>query len=485
MSDLNARFGRYEIIDEIGRGAMGRVYRARDPLIDRTVAVKAILASGAEETEAFRARFRQEAQAAGRLAHPGIVTIYDVGEQDDTHTPFIVMEFVAGRTLSAAVNDAGPPLSLDTRLDLISQVADALDCAHRAGIVHRDIKPANILVTPEGRAKIADFGVAKSSLTQAQVTVAGSMLGTPSYMSPEQVEGKPADGRSDLFSLGVILYWILTDHLPFDGESTGEILFKVMSRGHAQPSTLNPAFSPEFDRVVARALAKNPDDRYQSGRELHDDIESLRAGREVRWAGSAPVPASAVAPVPAATEAGIPLGWITNPALAAASSAETTLVDPPLARRARDTAVGVHRAWKWTLAPAAAVVLVVGMSLSLGMTMARTATLKLALSGQLPSGKVTVWMDERTIASGTVESRTVAGIRPSAVGSYYHELRVPPGPHRIRVMVVGTNNPYDETRQVEATLQSGGTYALYMQCGQRRDTGTLDLKLYRLAAGTP
>src|SRR5262245_8647563 len=523
MPDPIVRFGRYEILDEIGRGAMGVVYRARDPLIDRIVAVKAVHAPGPEEAEAFRARLRQEAQAAGRLAHPGIVTIYDVGEQDDTRTPYIVMEYVAGRTLSAAVNDTQPPLSLDVRLDLIQQVAEALDNAHRAGIVHRDIKPANILVTPEGRAKIADFGVAKLRLTQSQMTIAGSMLGTPSYSSPEQVEGKAVDGRSDLFSLGVILYWILTDRLPFDGESTGEILFKVMAKEHALPSAINPALPREFDRVVTRALAKNPDDRYQSGQALRDDSEAVR-GDEGRI--EAPVATKPLTPMSMPAASGEATSGRIASAPAAASAADKTLVLPPpateatspgrsiatadvgpvgdmakflvqktltlmllvvglavdfaatLPRRARDAAAGVHRAWMWTrsLRPVqqgivftAAFVAMGGIGVSLGLSIANTATLKLALSGNLVSGKVTVWMDERTIVNGTVESRTakLAGILPRTEGSYYRELRVPPGAHKIRVRVVGTNNPYDETRHIEATLRQQQTYALYMRCGKR------------------
>jgi serine/threonine protein kinase len=282
MTGPMARLGRYEIVEEIGRGAMGVVYRARDPVIDRTVALKAINATGSGETESFHLRFRQEAQAAGRLSHPGIVTIYDVGEQDDSRAPYIVMEYVAGRTLWATVNEADPPLPLDARLDLVQQVAEALDCAHREGIVHRDIKPTNILVTPEGRAKIADFGVAKLHVSQSQMTVAGGVLGTPSFMSPEQVEGKPADGRSDLFSLGVILYWILTGRMPFDGESPGEILFKIVSKEPTPPSAIYPSIPREFDRVLARALAKNPDDRFQSGLDLRVEIEALRQGQAER-----------------------------------------------------------------------------------------------------------------------------------------------------------------------------------------------------------
>lgn len=270
MIDRMERLGRYEILGEIGRGAMGVVYRARDPLIDRIVALKAIAVPGlnSREAEGFRTRFPREAQAAGRLSHPGIVTIYDVGEQEATQTPYIVMEYIAGRTLSTAVVDADQPLPLDSSLDLIKQVAEALDYAHREGIVHRDVKPANILVTSQGRAKIADFGVAKLRLTQSQMTNAGDLLGTPSFMSPEQVDGKPADGRSDLFSLGVILYWIVTGQMPFDGESPGELLLKILAKEHTPPSQINPSLGLQFDYVLGRVLAKRPEDRYQTGQNL-------------------------------------------------------------------------------------------------------------------------------------------------------------------------------------------------------------------------
>jgi serine/threonine-protein kinase len=530
-----ARLGRYEIIEEIGRGAMGVVYRARDPVIDRTVALKAINATGSGETESFHLRFRQEAQAAGRLSHPGIVTIFDVGEQEDTRTPYIVMEFVAGRTLSAAVNDASPPLSRDDRLDLIQQVAEALDCAHKEGIVHRDIKPANILVTREGRAKIADFGVAKLRLTQSQMTVVGGVLGTPSFMSPEQVEGKPADGRSDLFSLGVILYWIITGRMPFDGDSPGEILFKIVSKEPTPPSVIHPALSPEFDRVLARALAKNPDDRYPTGQALRDDIEALRQERAGRVEAGSQVPATTASGALAPTER-----IATAPAVR--SAAEKTVILPPptavstspgqsiakadvgpvaefakivvqktlallllllglavdfaatLPRRMREAAAGVHRAWKWTrsLRPlqqagviTVAVVLVVGIGVSLGLSMFDTATLKIALSGDLMAGKVSVWMDDRQIANGAVESRTVklAGILPRTEGNYYRELRVPPGIHTIRVRVVGTKDPYDETRQIAATLRQDASYTMYVRCGSRWESNTMTLKLYWVGAG--
>ncbi|MGB8831486.1 MAG: serine/threonine-protein kinase, partial [Candidatus Sulfotelmatobacter sp.] len=197
------RFGRYEVLAELGRGAMGVVYKARDPKINRTVAIKTISMAGqaAEEEREYRERFYREAEAAGRISHPGIVTIFDVGEEPETHEPYIVMEYVGGRSLDRLLTEEARKVRLGTALQLARELAEALDCAHSQGVVHRDLKPANILITEDGHAKIADFGVAKLNL--ANHTLAGRALGTPAYMSPEQLNGEAVDGRSDLFSLGV------------------------------------------------------------------------------------------------------------------------------------------------------------------------------------------------------------------------------------------------------------------------------------------
>jgi len=217
------RLGRYEIIAELGRGAMGTVYRARDPKIDRIVALKTITVAGVRpaDEEEYRQRFFREAQAAGKLSHSGLVTIFDVGEDEKSKTPFIVMEFIEGKTLEEL--GRGERLPTETALGLIQQIAEALDYAHGRKIIHRDIKPANIIVTGEGRAKITDFGIAKLAMTQ--FTQPGQVLGTPAYMAPEQLSGGAVDGRSDLFSLGVILYWLLTGDKPFAGVTTTAVSF--------------------------------------------------------------------------------------------------------------------------------------------------------------------------------------------------------------------------------------------------------------------
>jgi hypothetical protein len=269
------RFGRYEILGELGRGAMGVVYKARDPQIDRMVAVKTIALRGQDEEaeKEFRMRFQNEAQAAGRLHHPGIVAVFDVGEDSETHDPYIVLEYVNGEALNRILARERK-LPLDRALQLTQELAEALDYAHAQGVTHRDIKPGNILVTEDGRPKIADFGIAKLNL--ANLTIPGKLLGTPAYMAPEQLSGTAADGRSDLFSLGVILYAMVTGHSPFQGDSATTVCFKVANREPVPPSALDLNLPRGLDPVIARAMAKDPKRRYQRGSELAAAIAQLR-----------------------------------------------------------------------------------------------------------------------------------------------------------------------------------------------------------------
>ena len=269
------RFGRYEIVAELGRGAMGVVYKARDPQIDRLVAVKTVSLWGQEpeEEKEFRLRFANEAQAAGRLHHPGIVSVFDVGEDPENQDPFIVLEYVSGESLQRILARE-KKLPLPNALKLAEELADALDYAHAQGVVHRDIKPANILVTEDGHAKIADFGIAKLNL--AHFTLPGKVLGTPAYMAPEQLSGEGSDGRSDLFSLGVILYVMVTGHSPFPGSSATTVCFKVANREPVAASALDMTLPPQIDALISRAIAKNPEERYQHGSELADDLRMLQ-----------------------------------------------------------------------------------------------------------------------------------------------------------------------------------------------------------------
>jgi eukaryotic-like serine/threonine-protein kinase len=275
------RFGRYEVVAELGRGAMGVVYKARDPQIDRFVAVKTVSLRGQnqDEEKEFLRRFMNEAQAVGRLHHAGIVSIFDVGEHEvdgdpSNCEPYIVLEYVAGEALNRLLARE-KKLPLAKALQIAEEIAEALDYAHAQGVIHRDIKPGNILVTEDGHPKIADFGIAKMNL--AHFTVPGRVLGTPAYMAPEQLSGEGVDARSDLFSLGVILYVMTTGQSPFHGDSATTVCFKVANREPVAASALDLNLPPELDHVIARAMAKDPEQRYQRGADFAEDLRQLQA----------------------------------------------------------------------------------------------------------------------------------------------------------------------------------------------------------------
>ncbi|HSR11703.1 MAG TPA: serine/threonine-protein kinase, partial [Thermodesulfobacteriota bacterium] len=265
--------GRYQISGELGHGAMGVVYRGRDPLIDRPVAIKTIRfdrLSGEGEIQNLKERFFTEARAAGGLSHPEIVTIFDVGE--DRGLSYIAMEYVAGEMLSGytAPERLLPPARV---LEIIAGVAEALDFAHRHGIVHRDVKPANIMITPEGHIKVMDFGIAKvASSTQTQ---AGSVLGTPSYMSPEQIRGEDLDGRSDLFSLGSVLYELLTGRRPFRAANLAALSDEINKESPLPASQVNPGIPDTVDPVLGKAMAKDREERYATGMEMAQALRSV------------------------------------------------------------------------------------------------------------------------------------------------------------------------------------------------------------------
>jgi serine/threonine-protein kinase len=265
--------GRYEILSPLGEGGMGSVYKALDPMIGRTVAVKTLTAGlGEEELAEFKGRFFREARSAGRISHPNVVTIYDVGEADGT--PFIAMEYVEGRTLRAAL-DAEGALAPERAARIAAQVAAGLAAAHKLAIVHRDVKPANIMIAPGAPVKLMDFGIAK--LPDSMKTQTGMILGSPTYVAPEQVVGQSVDGRSDVFSLGVVLYEMLTGTVPFAGMAVGALLYSVLNEAHPPPSAYNTRVPAVFERILARALAKHPDDRYQDAAELARDLRDWRS----------------------------------------------------------------------------------------------------------------------------------------------------------------------------------------------------------------
>jgi eukaryotic-like serine/threonine-protein kinase len=268
-----SQLGRYNIIGELGQGAMGTVYKAVDPLIDRVVAIKTITLSLAlDEKDEYEARFYQEAKAAGRLSHPNIVTIYDVGKSGDI--AYIAMEFLQGRELRDILND-GKRMPVDQVIDIVAQVATGLAYAHEHDIVHRDVKPSNIMVVRDGHVKITDFGIARMASASVR-TQTGMVLGSPKYMSPEQVMGKLTDQRSDIFSLGVMLYEMLTGQAPFTGENVNAIMYQTLNAVPPPPSTLSPAVPEMLNFIVAKALAKDLDDRYQDAKEFANDLRACR-----------------------------------------------------------------------------------------------------------------------------------------------------------------------------------------------------------------
>ncbi|HEY8133618.1 MAG TPA: protein kinase [Thermoanaerobaculia bacterium] len=277
------KLGRYEIVRELGKGAMGVVYLAKDPLIGRLVALKTIRRSQGDddETKEFQQRFIREAQAAGILNHPAIVTVHDIGQDEPSATSFIAMEYVEGNNLKEILAQ-GRPLSFDEIGDIIAQVADALDFAHAKGIVHRDVKPANIILVEGNRAKITDFGIAKIA-SGGNLTTTGQFLGTPNYMAPEQIRGAPVDGRTDIFSLGICLYECLTRRKPFGGESLTSISYKIVHEPFPPIHEINPQIPDGYEDVVALCLAKDPAKRYQRGRDLAIALRQVvRGERPVR-----------------------------------------------------------------------------------------------------------------------------------------------------------------------------------------------------------
>ncbi len=264
--------GRYEILEELGRGAMGVVYRARDPLIDRTVAIKTVdLDSSPDRTDsAFERRFYREAKSAGQLNHLNIVTIHDVGRSGGS--AYIAMEFLEGKSLREVI-DSGVVLPPERIAEIVAQAAEGLACAHKNHVIHRDIKPANIMLLDSGTVKITDFGIAL--LSKGSLTL-GSVFGSPKYISPEQVVGQQADARSDIFSLGAVLYELLTGSPAFTASDLDAVLCQVINEMPAAPSTRNRNIAPGFDRITARAMAKHPDDRYPSAREMAEDLRNFQ-----------------------------------------------------------------------------------------------------------------------------------------------------------------------------------------------------------------
>lgn len=344
--------GRYEVIDRIGAGGMAIVYKAKDVLLNRIVTVK-VLREQFLSDEEFVRRFRREAQAAASLSHPNIVSIYDVGK--DGEIEYIVMEYVEGRNLKEIIREYAP-LSPEQAINLSAQIGEAISHAHEHHIIHRDIKPHNVLVTEDGRAKVTDFGIARA-VSSATVTHTGDIVGSVHYLSPEQARGLQSDERSDLYSLGIILYELLTGKVPYDGETPIAIALKHLQEAAPLPSKINPRVSRDLENVVIKATAKSAEQRYGSAKEFLDDLAKVRAGQPVNAGAPFDLEATQVhGSLRAAAEA--------------VSEGKSEVGDAPLAGKAG----GRKKRWLW-LGIALAVLLLLGGGglwlksyLSVGMT---------------------------------------------------------------------------------------------------------------------
>ncbi|MBP1759434.1 MAG: serine/threonine protein kinase, partial [Firmicutes bacterium] len=271
---------RYEVLEKIGAGGMAIVYKAKDLLLNRVVTIK-VLREQFVTDEDFIRRFRREAQSAASLSHPNIVSIYDVGKDGDTE--YIVMEYVEGRNLKEIIREYAP-LSTEQSINLARQITGAIQNAHENHIIHRDIKPHNILVTADGHAKVTDFGIARA-VSSATVTHTGDIVGSVHYLSPEQAKGIQSNEQSDIYSLGIVLYELLTGKVPYDGETPIAIALKHLQQEPVPPSKLNPRIGKELEGVIMRAIAKSPEQRYLSAKELVEDLNHIQAGRPIAWFG--------------------------------------------------------------------------------------------------------------------------------------------------------------------------------------------------------
>ncbi len=485
------RIGRYEVIEELGRGAMGVVYQARDPQIDRLVAIKtiALLTEDPDAEQEYRQRFFLEARAAGRLSHPGIVTIFDVGEETDTRSPYIVMEYVAGQPLSKFISSP-PKIPARRALRYAQQLAEALDYAHAQGVVHRDMKPANILVGKDAHAKITDFGIAKMNL--ANITHAGHVVGTPAYMSPEQLEGASVDGRSDLFSLGVILYTMLTGHRPFQGNSAATVSYKVANRDPLPASAFDSAFPAEIDYVIARAMAKDPHARYQTGREMALDLHSILRGQTPRSQGDhTHKNVAAVTPVAESTQIHLTpkseetsvrrlLAFVKQTPTKREGLAALVLVCALFFASHYRHAAPNNAAAPVRTAPAAPVAVVQPIperpKVVAPKPVVLSSNLELQVQHHLASATLRVWSDGRLIYTHALHGEATKHlvVFKKVEGTDKEALKLPAGKHKIKVEVEADG--YDHSNTIEATLSHDQPQTLEVHCNKE----TLDLSLQRI-----
>ncbi len=444
-----AKVGRYEIEGELGRGMMGIVYRALDPHLGRRVALKMIhlaQAVGEDQRTVFEKRFLIEARAAAGLAHPAIVVVHDIGRDPELGALFIAFELLDGQTLATLIR-SGPPFEWPAALRLVERLADGLHHAHQRGVIHRDIKPANIMVLSSGEPKLMDFGIVHQSATH--LTASGEFLGTPGYMSPEQLSEAPVDGRSDLFALGAVLYLLLTRRDAFEGESVAETLGQILHRDPPPPSQLVPGVPAAVDSIVAHALAKDPADRYADGRAFCEDCADVLAGRSPRHAEGAPVRSRSLeAAAPAATPTRAKAGWsarLGRPGLwvLALVVVATGLIFSALLLRF----VGQGGV----------------LPISLTLPAVKPAQLEIFVEHTLRSGVLRVWVDERLLLEEPLESRVAQDLLVVKVrrGTELKTLDVAPGEHAVRIQIAGEG--FSASRTIRGTFESEVTRRLEVQ----------------------
>jgi len=512
MSETPGTIGRYEIRRELGRGTMGVVYEAWDPVLGRRVALKTIrlaFPAAESEREAFEQRFFTEARVAAGLQHPNVVVIHDFGRDAASGDLFMALEFLAGRPLS----ELALPLEPREALRLTARVAEALHVAHEQGVVHRDIKPANIMRLDSGEPKIMDFGIARAP--SSDLTVAGQVFGTPANMSPEQARGDSLDGRSDLFSLGTVLYHLLTGARAFHAESLAGILDRVRHSEPRPASELVEGLPAGLDAVLARALAKDPAARYANGRAFAEDLEDVMAGRPPRHAselGEWTVVAEG-APHPDrsadASEETSPLAELVSATpvaatrVAVAAPAARTVPRPSSASRPARLAIRVALAalvvlaallagYSWLRAPspgpAPAAQGAADTSPSpeavpsaaasepglLARLFEEPARLAIDFEHPLKSGRIRVWVDDDLVLDEGLDGRVTRKLLSFTLrkGSIQQELEVSPGRRRVRVEVRWDDNTRVET--ITGTFRSGARRTLEARVGRLRKNLSLE-----------
>lgn len=466
------RIGRYQIEREIGRGAMGVVYLAHDPRVGRPVALKTIrLPAGltaAQERE-HHERFLREAQSAGRLDHPAIVTIYDADEDSAQSVSFIAMEYVPGRSLREVLQDDGD-LPMDTLFFMVARLAEALAVAHAAGVVHRDVKPANILVREgDGAVKIADFGIAR--LSTSELTQTGQSLGSPAYMSPEQIRGRGVDGRSDLFSLAVILYEALAGERPFAGDDLSALAYAVVHETPVPMTRRRPELPVGLDGFFDRALAKDPAERFEDGAAFKVALEA--AARTVpRCQQMGDIEATCVA---------TPVEVSSPPVLAAAGRPERDqprldIASSPASRPPGGMPAGPGHRRRGPQMVARATILVVAVLLAgwFMVTLTARSTLVLDVKNSLESGRLVVRVDGESVYTHelSAERRTVRAFGKKLMEwgqeTFQTEISVRPGERSIEVEVIAGDEQSGERELLAMDFEAGTSRTLKIVAGRKR-----------------